>query len=117
MNATLDAPGTVCHFESHGCTRLIAGHGGFDQHHPVPIELGGSDDQELLALCPLHHRRAHALIRYLVECLEDATAPAPSVTVHFTRAERDLAEAAVTYWDSAGRPVIHGWPCPAGSST
>lgn len=113
MNATLDAPGTVCAFASHGCTRLVAGHGGFDQHHPTPIELGGSPDQELLALCPIHHRRQHSLIRYLVECLEAGTAPQPSVTVHFTRRENDTAKAAVAQWDAAGRPTIKGWPCPA----
>lgn len=113
MNATLDAPGTRCHFDSHGCTSLISGRGGFDQHHPIPVELGGDPNQPLLALCPIHHRRQHSLVRYLVEALVDGTPVAPAVTVHFTRPERDLATAAVNHWDTAGRPTINGWPCPA----
>lgn len=113
MNATLDAPGTVCHLDSHGCTRLVLGHGGFDEHHPIPVELAGDPHQALIALCPIHHRRQHALIRYLVECLQDGTAVAPHVTVHYTRPEKDLAQTAVDHWDGAGRPTINGWPCPA----
>lgn len=113
MNATLDAPGTVCHLESHGCSRLVAGHGGFDEHHPIPVELGGDPKQPLLALCPTHHRRQHSLVRYLVESLEAGLAPAWPVMRSFTVAERDLASAAVKHWDGAGRPAIGGWSCPA----
>lgn len=113
MNATLDAPGATCHFGAHDCSRLVSGRGGFDQHHPIPVELGGDPGQDLLTLCPLHHRRQHALIRYLIEALVDGTPVQPSVTVHFTRAERDAASAAVNHWDGAGRPQIRGWPCPA----
>jgi hypothetical protein len=113
VNATLDAPGTRCAFEWHDCSHLVAGCGGFDEHHPVPVELAGDPDQPLLALCPIHHRRQHALIRYLVECLVDQTPVQAAVTVHFTRAERETAEAALAHWDAAGRPAVRGWPCPA----
>lgn len=110
MNATLDAPGTVCHLHSHDCTRLVEGVGGFDQHHPVPVELGGAPDQPLLALCPVHHRRQHAGIRALVEAGGDW----PSGVQHrFTAAERQLIEDAYAAWVGNGRPVIKGWPCPA----
>lgn len=111
MNATLDAPGTRCHFESHGCSRLVSGKGGFDQHHAIPIELGGDPNQPLLALCPIHHRRQHSLIRYLVEQID--AGPVPAVMLHFTTAEQATAIAAVQHWDAAGRPPINGWPCPA----
>ena len=109
----LDAPGTRCGFESHGCSHLAAGCGGFDEHHRDPVELGGDPRQPLLALCPLHHRRQHALIRYLIECDEAAVPPAHVVLVHFTPVERDTATHAVAQWIARGRPPIKGWPCPA----
>lgn len=111
--AKLDAPGTACYLESNNCSASMLGHGGFDQHHAIPVELGGDPKQPLLALCPNHHRRQHALIRYLVECLVASVVPSWDVTGHFVTAERNLATAAVTAWDAAGRPAINGWPCPA----
>lgn len=111
--ATLDAPGTVCAFASHSCSRLAAGAGGFDQHHRWPVELGGSPKQQLLALCPLHHRRQHALVRYLAERALAAAPLEVAVTRKFTKAERDTATYAVAQWTVIGRPAINGWPCPA----
>lgn len=113
MNASLDAPGTVCYFDSNNCSASMLGHGGFDQHHPVPIELGGDPSQPLLALCPNHHRRQHALIRYLTECAETGVAPSWDVLDHFVAPERLLATEAVDQWIETGRPAINGWPCPA----
>lgn len=109
----LDAPGTRCALESHGCSHLISGAGGFDQHHPVPVELGGDLKQPLLALCPMHHRRQHALIRYLVECDEAGVDPATAIMRRFRSLERHLATTAVAHWVTANRPAINGWPCPA----
>lgn len=113
MKATLDAPGTTCYFESHACSRMADGCGGFDQHHPIPVELGGDPNQPLLPVCPLHHRRQHALIRHLVESALNDTRPLGAVVRRFTATERNIAEAAVAHWDAAGRPTINGWPCPA----
>lgn len=113
LHASLDAPGTVCYFDSNNCSASMLGHGGFDQHHAIPVELGGDPNQPLLPLCPNHHRRQHSLIRYLVECLVGNVPPARAVTGHFTTAERNLASTAVNAWDAAGRPAINGWPCPA----
>jgi len=113
MHASLDAPGTRCAFETHGCTALVAGRGGFDQHHPVPVELGGDPHQPLMPLCPIHHRRQHSLIRYLIKCLEANTPPDPNLLRRFRPAERDTARNATQAWDRNGRPAINGWPCPA----
>lgn len=109
----LDAPGTVCAFASFRCSEHLEGAGGFDQHHPIPVELGGAPDQLLLALCPNHHRRQHSLIRYLVECLVAAAAAEWVVLERFTADERHTAQDAVDAWDAAGRPEIKAWPCPA----
>lgn len=110
---TLDTPGTTCHFDSNGCTATMLGHGGFDQHHAIPIELGGDPNQPLLPLCPNHHRRAHALLRYLIECVEAGVERDWAVLEHFVSAERQVALAALDAWVSFGRPPIPGWPCPA----
>jgi hypothetical protein len=59
----IDAPGTVCAFQTRHCSTMIDGAGGFDRHHPIPKEMGGADRQVYLVLCPTHHRRQHALIR------------------------------------------------------
>lgn len=106
----LDAPGTRCAFESHGCSRLVEGCGGFDQHHAIPVELGGDPKQPLLPLCPVHHRRIHAAIRALVE--NSGVWPA-GVSRRYTTAERANVEAAYAAWVSNGSPKINGWPCPA----
>lgn len=110
MHATLDAPGTRCAFESHSCTALTAGRGGFDQHHAIPIELGGDPNQPLLPLCPIHHRRQHALIRTYVEA---AGQPPVLLLRRFAKPERLTAHAAYQAWITNGKPAIHGWPCPA----
>lgn len=109
----LDAPGTRCAFESHGCSRLALAAGGFDLHHPDPIDDGGDAHQDKIPLCPLHHRRQHSLIRYLVEADESGTEPAWEVIRRFTPAERDTAELAIKAWVARGRPPITNWPCPA----
>jgi len=113
MHATLDAPGTVCVFDSNRCSTSASGRGGFDEHHRWPESLGGPGDQPLLALCPLHHRRQHSLIRYMVECDEASIQPAWDVLRHFAAGERDAAVYAVDQWRAAGSPTIPGWPCPA----
>lgn len=108
---TIDAPGTACAFQSNACTAFLLGHGGFDQHHAYPISLGGTVVQStMLALCPSHHRRQHALIRYLVELLGD---PSWAVLGHFAPVERTTALAAIDSWRADGSPPIAGWPCPA----
>jgi len=112
MTLTLDAPGTVCAFDSNHCTASLSGRGGFDQHHRWPVSLGGPESpDDLLILCPNHHHRQHALIRYLV-----ALAGAPeayTVTCHFVALELDTARYAVAQWRAAGGPAITGWPTPA----
>ncbi len=109
---TLDAPGTLCAFASNGCTAFLSGRGGFDQHHKWPVSLGGPENPEdLLALCPSHHRRQHSLIRYLVQLA--GAAEAWAVVGHFTTIERDTARYAVAKWQAAGSPAIAGWPSPA----
>jgi hypothetical protein len=109
----LDTPGTSCAFDSNHCSTSMLGRGGFDQHHPIPLEFGGDPNQPLLPLCPNHHRRQHALIRYLIECLLDGTAAQWPVLEHFTADERAMAERVPVAYDAAGRPPIPGWPCPA----
>jgi hypothetical protein len=109
---TIDAPGTVCAFASRGCTAMVSGRGGFDAHHRWPISLGGPEHpDDLLACCPVHHRRQHSLLRYMIEC--DTTPPSSTVLLHFTALERETADYAVTQWRAAGSPHIAGWPCPA----
>jgi hypothetical protein len=109
---TLDAPGTVCAFDSNHCTTSLSGRGGFDQHHRWPVSLGGPENpDDLLILCPSHHARMHAVIRYLVELgtkSEDWL-----VMEHFAPAEREAARYAVLSWKAIGAPTIAGWPRPA----
>jgi hypothetical protein len=110
MPMTLDAPGTVCAFDSNYCSRSLSGHGGFDQHHRWPVSLGGPENpDDLLILCPNHHHRQHALIRYLVEYPVTET----TVTSHFVSVELETARYAVAQWRAAGSPAIAGWPTPA----
>lgn len=112
MTLGVDAPGTICAFHNHGCSQQMLGHGGFDEHHEFPISLGGASDQTtMLALCPNHHRRQHALIRYLIE---NPNVPGVDVVVlRFTAKERTAAALAVSNWQAAGSPTIHQWPVPA----
>lgn len=109
---TLDAPDAVCYFQSHDCSHLVSGRGGFDLHHPVPVELGGAEDEQRITVCALHHRRQHALIRYLVECEVASLTPAWDVLCHFTGAERNVATHAVDTWVALGLPVPQ-WNVPA----
>jgi len=109
---TIDTPGLPCALASRGCSAFMSGHGGYDEHHKWPVSLGGPETTaDLLALCPSHHRRQHALIRYLVEL--DGAAESAAVMTHFARIERDAAHYAVAQWTAAGKPPIGGWPCPA----
>lgn len=109
---TIDTPGTLCAFASHGCTGSISGRGGFDGHHRWPVSLGGPEHpDDLLALCPNHHRRQHSLIRYLIQFGD--TSPSATVLAHFTTVERLTAIYAITQWRGAGSPPVAGWPCPA----
>jgi hypothetical protein len=113
---TIDAPGTTCSFHNHLCSTQMAGHGGFDEHHEFPVSLGGAAGQTtMLVLCPNHHRRQHALIRYLVELFQSGNLGAgdPAVTGQFTVHELLAANSAVKSWIEAGQPVIASWPCPA----
>lgn len=111
MTASIDAPGTRCAFGVR-CSLGMAHHGGFDAHHEWPKSMGGADGQStMLTLCPNHHRRQHALIRYLVE--RDGQVPDPLVLRHYRRPERDAAWMAFTNWVQAGRPHVADWPCPA----
>lgn len=110
MTARIDAPGTVCAFQSNGCTNAVLGRGGLDEHHAHPLSLGGAPNQStMLALCPQHHRRQHSLIRYLVE----NAVTSPAVLGHFTHTEQQAAVDAVTAWRTAGSPPIANWPTPA----
>lgn len=109
----LDGPTVKCAFETSWCRGHAALAGGLDEHHRWPKSLGGPEDptdvQGLLILCPLHHRRQHALVRAMVE--------AGATTIHtvryFAPVEWQTAAYAVGQWLSAGRPRIAGWPCPA----
>lgn len=115
MSATvlgLDAPGTSCAFGK-ACSRQMIGAGGFDQHHPWPMDTGGPRSQTLVNLCPNHHRRQHSLVHYLINCDQAATPPAVAVIRRFTALERGLAQQAVAAWVAAGKPTVTGWPCPA----
>ena len=112
MIRTIDAPGTACAFDSNHCTTSLSGRGGFDQHHRWPVSLGGPENpNDLLILCPNHHHRQHALIRYLVEV--GIGPESYTVTCHFVTLELDAARYAVDHWKAAGSPAIAGWPTPA----
>lgn len=110
MIYTLDTPQAECAFDSHDCSHAVSGHGGFDQHHRWPKSLGGPEHPgDLLVLCPNHHARQHALVRYLVE----TQVPQRQVTWHFTSDELATAQYAFEQWKLAGSPHIDGWSRPA----
>lgn len=104
----IDAPDTRCAFDAPLC-RVMLGAGGFDEHHPWPLSMGGPQVQQFLILCPNHHRRQHAAIRALVE--SDGVWPGGSP--RYRKAERAAATAAYEVWVMTGRPKIAGWPTPA----
>lgn len=107
---SIDARDTSCAFASHGCSNSMGGHGGFDEHHRWPKSMGGPEHPgDLLALCPNHHARQHALVRYLVETAD----PLYAVLRHFTAAELEVADYALARWREAGSPPIAGWSRPA----
>ena len=110
----VDEPGTRCSFDSHDCSALLSGHGGFDAHHRWPKEMGGAEHQsDMLTLCPNHHRRQHSLIRYLVECTIAGVNTHPAVTRKFAPLEWESALYALTAWTAAGQPTIAAWSAPA----
>lgn len=102
-----------CHFEQYWCVNRITLAGGLDAHHMWPKSMGGSeaasDTQHLLYLCPMHHRRQHALIRAMVESGTTAVHPVR----YYAPAEVEAATYAVTMWNGIGKPAIHGWETPA----
>lgn len=105
---------TECAFNSRSCSEFMAARGGFDSHHEFPKFLGGDDGQTTkLWLCPNHHRRQHALIRYLVECAERAVPTSHLVLRAFTETERDAAAVAVSGWQGAGAPRVAYWSTDA----
>lgn len=108
-----DGPDLRCAFETSWCRLRVTLAGGLDQHHRWPISLGGppepTDREGRLLLCPIHHRRQHALIRAMVE--SGATAIRP--VRRFADVELTTAAYAVGQWVGAGRPRIPGWPTPA----
>lgn len=110
---SVDGLNLLCAFESSWCRAHIGGAGGFDIHHQWPRSMGGpaeeTDAQHLLYLCPMHHRRQHALIRAMVE---SGTTDVKTVR-YFAAVERQSATYAVTCWLKAGKPPIRGWECPA----
>jgi hypothetical protein len=106
----IDTPGTRCAFGAH-CTVGMLGHGGFDEHHELPLSLTGAPDGVKLILCPNHHRRQHALVRYVVET---GTGVRDQLVLrHFAPIERSTAEFAYDGWVAAGSPHVSSWPCPA----
>lgn len=114
MTVGLDEPGTTCAFHVHDCSDMIASHGGFDLHHRWPQFMGGAAHQpDELTLCPNHHRRQHALVRYLVECQQRDVPTSTRITRRFASIERETALYALTSWNNAGKPHIPGWSAPA----
>lgn len=113
MHAGIDGPHLVCAFEQAWCRGRITLAGGLDAHHAWPTSLGGpaepTDAAGLLLLCPIHHRRQHALIRAMVE----AGSTDVHTVRHYAPVERRTAVYAVGQWLAAGKPVIGGWPSPA----
>lgn len=108
----VDLDGAVCAFQSNNCTTSMIGAGGLDEHHEWPVSMGGDErqaDNTMLLLCPNHHRRAHALLRYMVE--NDPLLW--NVLRHFTAVEIAAAQFAVEHWRADGSPKISGWSAPA----
>lgn len=117
IHPLITGPDVWCAFDANGCSKSMRFAGGFDEHHPWPISMGGASAQHKLILCPNHHRRQHALVRYIVQCTEASVEPDYwGVLVHFVARERDAAELALSDWDDAGRPDINGWPCLAATA-
>lgn len=109
----LDVDGASCAFHSRECSGLLIGAGGLDVHHGWPVFMGGPGESADTNACPNHHRRQHALLRYLVEQELAGRPPSWAVLRHFTLVERDVAAYAVARWVDIGRPVIKGWNVPA----
>lgn len=115
----LDRPGTECAM-SRSCVPVL-GAGGFDQHHPIPTEflevMGITLVQILLLLCPTHHRRQHALIRYLYNSHLLGTDRAEwTVLQHFNSIERQYAYEAIAWLaeqNGGSMPPVRNWPAPA----
>lgn len=110
--ARIDVDGAVCAFGT-TCADTMIGRGGLDVHHAWPVFMGGPATGADTLACPNHHRRQHALLRYLVECDQDGTAPAWAVRRRYNVIERDTAAWGVEQWIAAGRPPIRGWNVPA----
>lgn len=109
----VDGPDLHCAFETGWCARRVTLAGGLDVHHRWPLSLGGpvepTDVEGRLLLCPIHHRRQHALIRAMVE----SGATGIRTVRYFAPLEWQTAAYAVGQWIGAGRPRIPGWPTPA----
>lgn len=117
IHTLVTGPTVQCAFETRACSVMMRHAGGFDEHHPWPISMGGATAQKMLILCPNHHRRQHSLVRYLVECEQaDCVPDYRGVLIHFRPAERDAATAALTDWMKADQPNIDGWPCLAATA-
>lgn len=110
---TIDAGHVRCLFHSNDCTEAMIGAGGLDVHHAWPQFMGGPESGADTVACPNHHRRQHALLRYLVECDRAGIAPAWAVRRRFNPLERSTAEYGVRRWIEAGRPPIRSWNVPA----
>lgn len=114
LRYSIDLDTSRCQFHANGCSGTMVGHGGLQLHHEVPEFLGGlTVPSNLLALCPNHHARQHALVRYLIECDHARVAPAHRVVVHFTKAERAAASAALAGWHALAEPWPLSWSVPA----
>lgn len=110
---TIDGNGLRCSFETAWCRNRSTLAGGLDAHHEWPRSMGGaelaSDTQHLLNLCPVHHRRQHALIRAMVEHGTTKVRPVR----RYTKVETQAAAYAFNEWVGAGKPKILGWTCNA----
>lgn len=105
-----------CAFDSNNCSESLEHASSLDQHHEWPKHLGGDPNQEtMLSLCPNHHRRQHAVIRYLIECHEAGMEAAWDVLCHFTKPERDTAMYAVSKWaaDPTAPHPVNYWTSDA----
>lgn len=108
---TIDGGFVHCDFETWQCSFHSALAGGFDEHHRWPKTMGGPENQDdMLTLCPTHHRRQHALIRAMVEH--------DSMDLKFTKwfsfAELNVARYAFTKWNGLGSRKPHiFWSSPA----
>lgn len=109
---SVDMEGLSCDLGTKTCSKQMVGHGGLVEHHEVPKSMGGAEKGLKLTLCPNHHYRVHSLVRYLAECDAASKDPDVEVTRAFSRAERRVANAAITGWKANGKP-LSGWPTPA----